>query len=313
MPGGQSGDQFAHFTLSQRNALQLIVIVTTSFSLLGSSLELLAFAVFSARRRELGPLRLWMWLALSDWLSSVANMVGLGVYYGEPPTWVCTTQGALIQFSNLAAVLWTAALAHSFYFVVCKADMAHSRFELWYQLVCWLVPLALSLANLHNYGPSGNWCWITSEHQLYRFLTYYVLVVFSFGACAIVLTRGMLVLYRSDSVIVNASLMIQRRRALHRRMLMILFVFLVCYTGSLFLRISELAGRNDIYAFAVLQAVTNPLQGGLNAILFFAVRRVRREVALVCPCCARFECCQPDERDTLPLLLPPSPARINTP
>lgn len=297
-----SGDQFDKFSNAQKDSLQAMVISSTTFSLVFIMLELVVFMVLLSRNRPLGPLKLWGFLAIADLISCTANFLGIIVYYGDYDSRVCMAQGFIMQFGNMCCVLWTLAIAHNTYLIAAKADLDHARWHFYYHL-SWPISLVSALVVVPALGPAGNWCWISNLHdgQLYR-LTYYIPELLCFGVSAFVLIRGHLLLRRAELAKASAQKLIaERRRALHRRMLMLLFIYVVCYLSSIILRASQYAGV-QIYGLAALQAVTQPLSGGLNALLLLFVRRIRHDLTNVCPCWGRiFACCDSHEGE-LPLV-----------
>lgn len=48
----------------------------------------------------------------------------------------------MLEFSSLSSYLWTACFAFHLYQLICRESADPAKFEPWYHLLCWGVPLA---------------------------------------------------------------------------------------------------------------------------------------------------------------------------
>ncbi|KNC47773.1 uncharacterized protein AMSG_04000 [Thecamonas trahens ATCC 50062] len=262
---------------NQAFAVRAATLSAGSITLIASLAEILVFLSKRKLRTGGGPLVLLFWLAVSDAFTGAATLAG-GIF---PPntsgTW-CTIQAFTLQTSNLAAVGWTLAVVHNLYVVVCRMDLDYARFFKYYHMLIWLLVLILGFLPLRIYGPAGVWCWIGSRHVAYRLL-FYVPLVSSFPIMLGVLVRGRYVLRaRKDSL---TPLLASRRRKLYWRVFVLSLIFVFSWTAAITNRTLEHFGHSYFVA-ALLEAAMDPLQGFLNAWVFFRIPKVRNELGGCC-------------------------------
>lgn len=98
---------------------QVLVSASCCLSLLGSSLVILTFILWSDLRTT--PRRLLVFLSVSDWFSALSY--GLGVWGGfSSSTPLCVAQGAVSTFSNTSSFFWTVAIAAYLYVLIVRSD-----------------------------------------------------------------------------------------------------------------------------------------------------------------------------------------------
>ena len=72
---------------------------------------------------------------------------------------ICVIVGALMQFFLLSGVFWTLCIAHTLFLILYKMDYNPERFEIYYHILCWVVPAVLDilLYFTDSLGDSGIW------------------------------------------------------------------------------------------------------------------------------------------------------------
>ena len=153
--GGGGGD----LSPGAADAALVLTYVGASLSLLGSGTILTCFAALPSLRRF--SFRLVAYLSMCDCLSSAMLLLG------DPRdgSFACSLQSFVSQFSTVASVLWTAAIA----FVLWKAVVNRSLeaasipgLERRLHALVWGCSFVLMLLPLidNSYGEAGTWCWI---------------------------------------------------------------------------------------------------------------------------------------------------------
>jgi len=112
-------------------------------------------------------------------LGTTVNGNGMSVT-GDP--W-CTTAGALLMYFVVSSCLWTCCFAVCLLRIV-QSDRSVEDYERFFHMVAWggsaVVTAGLAaVVYLEDgsalYGPAGAWCWINTDHEVWR--VSYVLVV----------------------------------------------------------------------------------------------------------------------------------------
>ena len=115
------------------------------------------------------------WHGMSTWPVPAASAMGVWAAGSET---TCRLQGFFTQ-NSLISSFYNASLSVYFYLVICRGwnETALQRIE-W--PVLHGIPLAagaltsvLGLA-LHAYGDALLWCWVSADHQVFRWAAYYV-------------------------------------------------------------------------------------------------------------------------------------------
>lgn len=158
---------------------QVIVLCSCALSFVGSSLIILTYICWSDLRTT--PRKLLVFLSMSDWLSAVSYAFGVWrVFHTNSVD--CVVQGAISTFANTSSFFWTVAIAVYLYvFIVRSSQRVADSLVLFFHLVSWGVPLAITIAavclNKIGYDASEvsvGWCWVSinaEDRVLWMLLT----------------------------------------------------------------------------------------------------------------------------------------------
>ena len=159
-------------------------------------------------------------------------------------------------------------------------DLEYARYFKHYHIIIWGTSAILAAIPAQVYGPAGDWCWIPQSHGWYR-LTFYVPLVLSLPVMLAVVGWGQVVISKqAASLTTHRALLATRRRKLYMRVLGLTVIFVFCWTAAVINRLTEINGASS-FTLAFLQGCMDPLQGFLNAVVFFCIPKVRAAL----PCC----------------------------
>ncbi|MCR9067063.1 MAG: 7 transmembrane receptor, partial [Cytophagales bacterium] len=77
----------------------------------------------------------------------------------QPEYAFCLLVGVLVEFFQLAGIFWTFCIAHTLFMVLTVKDYNPERFEVFYHILCWAVPLIFDVILIitKSIGDSGLW------------------------------------------------------------------------------------------------------------------------------------------------------------
>jgi len=188
----------------------------------------------------------------------------------------CIAQGALLQFSSVASFGWITIIAVDLSLVVF-VNVTPKR-ELFYHFAVWsFALLAMGLPfSTHGYGIAGLWCWLAWEKgQIWRWVIYYIPL---FVCMILVSTIFFYLFYLAKLKLVNTSTKseVQTEPVQQNLANNLLFklaayplIFWICYIFSIINRIYDLVSPNESFALFLLESLTTPLIGFLNALAYF--------------------------------------------
>ncbi|XP_051805907.1 G-protein coupled receptor 157 isoform X2 [Acanthochromis polyacanthus] len=144
---------------------QVIVLFSCALSLLGSSLIIFTYIIWSDLRTT--PRRLLVYLSVADWLSAGSYAYGVSRVFRSDSV-DCVVQGAISTFANTSSFFWTVAIAvYLYFFIVRSSQRVADSLVLSFHFVSWGVPLAITIAavclNKIGYDASEvsvGWCWV---------------------------------------------------------------------------------------------------------------------------------------------------------
>jgi len=161
-------------------------------------------------------------------------------------------------------------------YVAVVRGKKHPFFEYVYHGCVWIFAgLAAGLPWINKaYGIAGLWCWIVWEWQAYRWSLYY------FPLFVVILCT--LVLYSLTYVSVVENLKIQRRSVTDKDAQQLLsklqvypVIFFIVYVFSIINRIYDWASPDDSFPLYVLESLTTPMIGFINAIVYISHPEMR--------------------------------------
>ena len=154
-----------------RNHAMTALLISTSFSILGSLAVIATYALYKDIRSS--SRHIIVCISIADLVVSTANLVADYMPADIPEA--CMLQSFISSTANLCSFMWTMFLAVFLYIalVLEKPTYARSLIHPWFHLLCWLLPLAINvvalctnnLGNNHDMAVSG-WCWIQIPRML---------------------------------------------------------------------------------------------------------------------------------------------------
>jgi len=212
--------------------------------------------------------RLVFSLSVSALLFSVGNLLSSGLDAQKLNFQnMCITQGWLLQFSEISIFGWITTIALNLYLVVCW-NITTNKLEKYYHFAVWTWALLAScvpfVRGVNVYTLSGIWCWISKSYTDLRFILFYVPFLVQVG---IVLVLYILIIRRVTANPIEGDyqnkiqLLVTRLRAYP-----IIFFFL--YIFPTINRIHDAVSDNDSFPLYVLQVITAPSIGFVNALAY---------------------------------------------
>jgi len=265
---------------SEINALQIIVIVMSSLSVLGSLMIIVSWCFKGAR----SPSRkLVVILSVTDLFTALSYLLS-AVIHSEN---FCKAQVYATVFFSSSASLWTAAIAIHLFASAKFKDSASSLVK-WYHLICWGYPLVSMLVVVFTDSAGraiSDWCFIPKTKPYWRLLrlqsVYLPLwVSWVLTATFYILTKNVLYKYFKYHVLMKENL--KKAFQIDAKLTAIPLIFvLLRIPGSTF-RIIDMfyntdAGMAKYYWLEVGQSFGDPSQGFFNAIFYVVLTKLIRD------------------------------------
>ncbi|EAL70653.1 hypothetical protein ACTFIW_012028 [Dictyostelium discoideum] len=168
-----------------------------------------------------------------DFPSTILTLTNTAVNGGFP----CYLYAIVITYGSFACWLWTLCLAISIYMLIVKREPEPERFEKYYYLLCWGLPLISTIVMLAKNTVQfvGNWCWIGVSFTGYRFGLFYgpFLFIWAISAVLVGLTS------RYTYVVIHNGVSDNKEKHLTYQFKLInyIIVFLVCWVFAVVNRI----------------------------------------------------------------------------
>ncbi|XP_030625706.1 G-protein coupled receptor 157 [Chanos chanos] len=280
---------------------QIVILISCALSLLGSLLIICTYIIWTDLRTT--PRKLLVFLSVTDLLSALSYSYGVGRIFDSNSV-ECITQGAISTFANTSSFFWTVAIAVYLYiFIVKSSQRLADSLVLYFHLISWGVPLAITVAALAlqkiGYDASEvsvGWCWVSiqaPDHVLWMLLTGKIWEILAY-----VILPVLYILIKSHIHKAHAALS-EYRPILHsnpvsssfsamadRKLTLIPIIFISLRIWStvrfLLLLLDSPARQNPV--LVTLHGIGNTFQGAANCIMFvLCTKPVRvRLVALLC-------------------------------
>ncbi|XP_071160101.1 cyclic AMP receptor-like protein A isoform X1 [Mytilus edulis] len=260
-------------TLFPDNPHQCDVVIavrrtTGALSLVGCFFMIVVIWLF--KKYTVFAQRLILYLSIAAFFVSIAYLMGGLVPDGA----TCHFQAWFLQFFDFSVLLWVACITFNLFMNVVRRTTTE-KFEWLYHVFCWGVSLVLSLLPFINdhYGPAGAWCWIESDIGWRVGIYYGPLFVILIG---LVITYSYIVysLYRKASSWQGTyDPDTERQKQMLKEDIKPLtaypFVYIAVSIFPLINRIQNaVAPDSPVFALVVLQALSSPLQGAVNAVVY---------------------------------------------
>ncbi|XP_071798279.1 cyclic AMP receptor-like protein A isoform X1 [Asterias amurensis] len=222
--------------------------------------------------------RLILYLTIAAFFDSTAYLMA----NVQPDGPLCDFEAFWLSFWDWAVLLWVTCLTVNLFLIAVKM-IRTDRYEIWYHVVCWTTALFVSLLPFigDNYGPAGAWCWIKEEATAWRFFVWY-------GPLFIIIIATF-IMYSYIIYVLNKKVKswqgtyepeIERNRQILKAEIRPLqaypFIYLALSVFPLINRIQNAAKPGQpVFALVILHALTSPLQGLVNAVVYGMDRETR--------------------------------------
>ena len=144
------------------DVINILTDVLLSISIVCCILTLLTFVIFSELRTY--PIRLIMYQCVAIIFSFLFFMIAFADDVVQSS--FCEGCAAISHYFFIANFCWCGVVAFNFYQMVVKRNKEVQRYEKWYHLFAWGVPLAcfIGVIAAGDYGDIDNeFCWIQTE------------------------------------------------------------------------------------------------------------------------------------------------------
>ncbi|XP_025079292.1 cyclic AMP receptor-like protein A isoform X2 [Pomacea canaliculata] len=242
--------------------------VAGAFSLTGCLFMIAVIWLF--RKYVVFAQRMILYLSIGALLDSIAYLMSNTIEDGP----LCDFQAWWLTFFDWTVLLWVACITFNLYMNVVRATSTE-RFEGVYHIVCWGLPLCMSLLPFINdhYGPAGAWCWIVEDIAWRLGIWYaplFLIIVLLFAAYIyIILTLSRKASTWEGTYDPDTERNHQMLREDIKPLRLYPFVYLIVSIFPLINRIQNaFAPHNHVFALVVLACLSAPLHGALNALVF---------------------------------------------
>uniref|UniRef100_A0A6B2L900 G-protein coupled receptors family 2 profile 2 domain-containing protein n=1 Tax=Arcella intermedia TaxID=1963864 RepID=A0A6B2L900_9EUKA len=270
------GDQFDGNLLVpfERDAVMGVRIFTSFMSLLGTSFQIFTIIYFS--KLSYSAVRYIFFLAVCCFLEACTNLMSIGIYNREIQLQgQCVVQGTLVQLTSVSIFLWIFMITLNLYIIVVF-NKNSKIFEVLSHIFVWSVAGVAAGVPWYTqaYGIAGLWCWIIWEHQVYRWLLYYLplfLVILEIIVLYSALYSHILANYKSKKQDLS-----KETRYFLRKLKPYPIIFLILYTFSIANRIYDWASPDDSFPMYVIESLTVPAFGFISCIVYCLEKENRK-------------------------------------
>ena len=273
------------FTPDQLAVVQIAIKVSSSLSFIGT-LAIILHMVMNSSARKSNINRLIFYMSICDCIASQFQFVGNYGFNSGDQT-LCTIQGFFIQWMTFGAILWSAAISINILILFSKQRSADSlkAYEKWYALVAYgmtfVIAFALifieseepSLKGKGMYDSATLWCWVKggSTGNWARFGVFFFPLwgVFLFNVC--IYSYVGRIVYKTSRDLENLKIRRQSPWEIYvRKTVLYMIAFIINWLPATVNRIQGLIpGSQPVFMLFVLHAIFTPLQGFLNALVYF--------------------------------------------
>ena len=241
-------------------------------SIIGSFIILYRFYNSDASLKENLSHRIIFYMSLLDFVCSWNFFIGPWIFNDRI---LCTIQGFLTQMT-VSAPLWNFAHTSNILLrvVVGLSAKNANRLEPLYHLIAWGIPFIGGILGVvrNNFIPVGGWCWFKASDLDLRFGTFYAWVFFCVVYNVVVaITVLMFIKKKQNDCGFKLS-----KRTLKSAKNQLLYVSALCvsFGPSSITRIVQSITGKEVFWLQVIQALTLPLQGFLNCIIYLKIHHV---------------------------------------
>lgn len=277
------------FTQEQASTLEIINIIVSVFSILGSTFVMSCYFRFTDLRNF--AFYLVFNVALSDFFYSIGFFLGdaggndethLGATDG-----LCTLQSVLISYFGLTSLFWSASIAYTLHQGFLRETPSFKPNEIEqhrckFMGVCWCIPILFTILpfTTDSYGDTGGWCWIMSieeKHTIWRFVQFYVMNW-------IAVAYNIFVFYnlRKKILSIEASMETPAQGSgskMVSRLKMYPMVLIICHSVGTIVAFYELANGGDLhFGLNLVQVIFSSSLGFVNALVYGLTPEIKERV-----------------------------------
>jgi len=215
-----------------------------------------------------------LWSHLDDF--GIKNLLDI-------PT-VCLIQALLLEYFYMAHLFWASCMSISM-IAMCYSRADIRRFERYYHMFSWTVPVLFCVLSRTNMGWTGNFCWMQDPSDISMLTAYLLpaLVIIFFNAVSFVLVIIKVRWHFADvDQEENASLVNNRRHQQAKKLAMRLSyypaILAICNAGIMYQRFAQYVNPSFEAPFYMLIFIQiDYVQGLFNAIVYFSSPKVKGE------------------------------------
>ena len=255
-------------------------------SLIGSASVILL--IFRLGKQHCLPQRLILSLSVAAILLSISGILSDSAV--KHLSVQCRVQGVLLQFGVWSVLLWVSCISFNVFWNVINKERTSRRLELAYHAVAWGFSLIMAcmpfpLGGDDVYGPTGGWCWITSQNKLLRFTMFYIplysLLLVIIAVYLAIMLRYSRVRRWEGSYNPEDERLREQDRQSARTLLVYPLVYVLLSAFPLINRIQQaIEGEGSaVYALVVLHALSAPMMGFANTIVYAWDRETLRRMS----------------------------------
>jgi len=211
-------------------------------------------------------------LATVDLISALAHWLPTPNYHS------CGFQAVILQFMNLSSFLWVLSVCVNQYRLTVLSVKYPLKFKYFYHLLSWGLPLisVINISSAYGFGPAGSWCWITAQSASLRGVWFWM-PFFTVFATLVVLNIRIYMHLRS---VIPFSMPVSLKR--HAPLCIYTGVFMALQLPTLLVRSYEQRHPESSppQGLLILHCIFEPLQGFVNAGIFYYSRIAQRHLRL---------------------------------
>jgi Slime mold cyclic AMP receptor len=201
---------------------------------------------------------------------------------------LCEAQALILNFSCLSSVLWTSVIAFTIYRSVVLEKKDGWKYELYYLLYAFGVPLSLNFLPFltDSFGEAEGWCWITIEGGTLTFLGGNVWRIINYLAPLWLVIFFNFVMYwrtlkKIRTMIDNVTDEDLKKNMLYNRLKLYPYMLLMCHlpvTVHRVLGFFDMFEERDVWLSSLLASFFLILSGFLNAVVYGLTDRVKESL-----------------------------------
>ncbi|XP_062606292.1 uncharacterized protein LOC134268109 [Saccostrea cucullata] len=249
-----------------------------SLSLIGSLFVIVVIWLF--KKHAVFSQRLILYLSIAAFFYSTAYLMG----DIRPDGPMCDFQAWYLSYFVWSALIWVCIITFNLYMNVVK-NRSIEKFEILFHILGWVFSAIMSFLPLagNRYGPAGAWCWIVNDLG-WRFGVWYGPLFIAITVLVVTYVYIIVTLFRRLSTWKGTyDPEKERQTAMLKDDIKYLraypFVYLAVSVFSLIDRIQNAASPGEpVFALVILAALTAPLHGAMNAIVFGMDRETLRRL-----------------------------------